>query len=480
MAIKNFIEFATDKIHPDVFSEYRESNYSEGDFTGSDSSTLDFTKLGWVMSIREKMKRENTLTSDVDTLINEMFSMESSDESGTKSNYKTLSNGNYNLLQQLVFDNRANDDFSFDFSYISSFGEAMTALLYDKFDDNQMSAAEMVIEFGLHNAVGALDIDKLGSESTDSIASKRFSVYMYAYQKAAAESVSIPDGTGKAAKTLNVVRSKVDAGLVSKYNGFYFQNATSQSSAAYPKNEISRMVSFLSHNLLEGYIGKIIEDLGAPDESSIFASAISSAVSGTSGFSSTQVRFDADAYKARVEGSVHNMGYSPLYFYISRYKTECRKSILDEMSKAFSPLAISIGSSLNDGFTPLSLLASYMEIGDDDSWVNSDMASFIMDVISSVSSAQNSFEVFASLGSVRDFTGGKTNNAFGTVNNIFSTINARHKSWWAEESAKEDNSSTIDDFKSTFDSLSGSIFSGGAFSYSNYKIWMFEYGKEIS
>ena len=480
MAITNFIEFATDRIHPEVFTEYQNSGYADGDFTGADGSTLDFTKLGWMISIREKMRVENTLTDEVDTLINDMFSMNATDATGTKPNYLTLSNGNYNLLQQIVFDNRSNPDFNFDFSYITSFSDAFDALLYEKFDDNQLSAAEMIIEYGLNNAASVLDITKAGASSTESLASKRFSMYMFAYQKAASEFVSIPNGTGKAAKVLNVIRSKIDTPLANNYNEFFYPNPMSQSSATYPKNELSRMFSFLSHDLLEAYVGKMITDLGVTDPAPLFVSAIKSAVTGTSGLGATQVSFNAEEYQSTVEANIPNNGYSPLYFYISRHKSECRKTILDEISKAFSPFAISIGVSLQDGFTPLGLLSSYLKVNENNEWNSSDIANFIKEQSAGFATMSNAFESFAALGSVRDFTGGKTNNAFGVANNIMNTINSRHSAWWAEKSAEEGNTLTIDDFNTVYDSLISSVLSGNSFSYANYKIWTFEYGKEVS
>jgi hypothetical protein len=480
MAITKFIEFATDRIHPDVFIEYQNNNYVEGDFTGADASTLDFTKVGWMISVREKMRVEGTLTNDVDTLVNNIFNMTLTDDGGTIPNYLALSNGNFNILQQIVYDNRANEAFLFDFSYITSFSSAMDQLLYSKFDDNQMSAAEMVIEFGLHNAVAVLDIARLGSDSSDSLASKRFSVYMYAYQKAASEFISIPDGTGKAAKTLNAIRAKIITGLYPTYESFYFTNSLSQSSASYPKNEISRILSYLSHELLVRYVPNIIEDLAAPLDGGVFTAALSTSVHGTTGLSKTQVTFDADGYKTRVESSVQNKGYSPLYFYINRYKTECKSAVLIELAKAFSPVAVAIGTNLNDGFTPLSLLSYYLEIDDTDHWKNQEIASFIKSSASFVTSFTNPFEAMAALGSVRDFTGGKTNNAFGTVNNVFNKINDRHNAWWTEVSSAEENQQTIDDFEPIFTILSGEVLPGTSFSYANYKIWMFEYGKEIT
>jgi hypothetical protein len=481
MAITKFIEFATDRIHPDVFIEYQNNNYVEGDFTGADASTLDFTKIGWMISIREKMRVEGTLTDDVDTLINSIFEMTFINGNGeTIPNYLALSNGNYNLLQQIVYDNRANESFTFDFSYITSFGSAMEQLLYSKFDENQLSAAEMIVEFGLHNAVAVLDIARLGSESVEALASKRFSAYMYAYQKAASESISIPDGTGKAAKTLNAIRAKIITGLNHTYESFYFKNAPSQSSASYPKNELARMFSYLSHELLVIYAPELIEDLAAPLDGSLFTAALLISVQGTTGLGKTQVSFDSEGYKTRVESSVQNKGYSPLYFYINRYKTECKEAVLTELAKAFSPVAVAIDVNLNDGYTPLSLLSYYLEIDDDDHWQNQEIASFIKTSTDFVTSASSPFEAIATLGSVRDFTGGKTNNAFGTVNNIFNKINDRHSAWWAEVSAEENNQQTIDDFEPIFTILSGEVFHGTSFSYANYKIWMFEYGKEIS
>jgi hypothetical protein len=481
MAINNFISFATDRIHPDVFTEYQQNHYEEGDFTGADASTLDFTKLGWMISVREKMRVEGTLTNDVDTLINDIFNMSLTTESGTIPNYLALSNGDYNLLQQIVYDNRMNEDFSFDFSYIPNFNTTvMTQLLYSKFNNNQMSAAEMLVEYGLHNAISVLDINRLGTESTENLASKRFSIYMYAYQKAASEYVSIPDGTGKAAKTLNVIRAKIAATPISEYQSFYYKNPKSQALATYPKNELARVCSFLSHDLLVQYIPKIITDIAAPPDGGIFTTALKTAVSGTTGLSSTQVLFNADTYKTQTESNTRNMGYSPLYFYINRYKTECKETVLTELAKAFSPVAVALGPDLNDGFTPLALLSYFLEIDENNHWKNQEIAAFIKSSASFVTSIANTFEAFAALGSVRDFTGGKTNNAFGTVNNIFVKINDKHKVWWAEVSADANNQLTIDDFAPAFNTLSGEVLPGTVFSYSNYKIWMFEYGKELT
>ena len=486
MPIKNFIEFATDSIHPDVFNEYKTTQYTEGDFTGADESTLDFTKLGWLMSVREDMKRKNTWTAAVDTLIIDLFDEPHQDAGGLSiPNYKTLSKGNYNLLQQLVFDNRNNDSFNLTYPYIDEFNDKVEDMLYAKFDSNQMSAAEMIIDFGLHNAVSKLSLDKLGTESNESLSSKRFSIYMYAYQKASSESVSIPDGTGKAAKTLNVIQAILDndatEGLVDRYDAFYFQNPTTQSSAAYPKNELARMFSFLSHDLLETYSVKIVQNLLGNKSSTIngnpiYATALKIATAGSSGLSSSQVIFDKDAYSSRVDEFVQDKGYSPLYFYINRYRTECRKSILEELSKAFSPLAVSV----DEGFTPLALLSSHLTVGSDGAWENADIADFIKNSTLEFSTVTNSFEVFAALGSVRDFTGGKTNNMFGTFNNFLVTINTQHKSWWATASSTEGSTSTIDDFEPMFTVLAEAVFAGNALSYANYKIWMFENGKEVS
>jgi len=146
------------------------------------------------------------------------------------------------------------------------------------------------------------------------------------------------------------------------------------------------------------------------------------------------------------------------------------------VSKAFSPLAVSV----DEGFTPLALLSSHLTVGSDGAWENADIADFIKNSTLEFSTVTNSFEVFAALGSVRDFTGGKTNNMFGTFNNLLVTINTQHKSWWATASSTEGSTSTIDDFEPMFTVLAEAVFAGNALSYANYKIWMFENGKEVS
>lgn len=472
MPISNFVEFATDKIYPDVLESHLDTNYVEGDFFGADESTMDFTKIGWLISCRDSMVRKGTWTQSVDDIVNRIFSLEEPGDSGTIKNYRTLSNGNFNLLQQIVFDNRNNKDFAFSYSFIDEFDDAMD-MLYDKQDQNQMSAAEMIVEFSLNKAAIVLSESRIGSASTESIPSNRFSILMYAMQKASSESISIPDGTGYAAKTLNVIMSKNSGNL--SYNDLLFRNPMSQAEAAYPKNEISRIVSYLGNEPLKNYIGDIVSLVPDSNENEEIMSALISSSAGSTGFGLSQVSFDTDNYITLTENHQANQGYSPLFFYISKRKSGCLHEVLEALSEVFSPLSLVLTTSSKDGFSPLSLAAHYLEISDG-RWVDNDLLAFVKNSIEPVSSLDiDIYRKAAILGSVRDVTSGASSNAFGTLNNIFEKINKYNLEWWQSQGGIE--GATIDDFESIYNGLIEELWP--EMTYSTYKIWMYEYGKEI-
>ena len=477
--IRNFIDFCTDKIRPSVFNEYSNSQYQSGDYTGADESTQDFSKLGWMMSVRESMKTKGTWTADVDTLINSIFILTHTNEAGSTDNFKTLSNGHYNVLQQLVYDNRNNEDFTLDFSYINSFEDKTAGMMNEKFEPSQMSANEMIVEFGLHNAASKISSANIGTRSTEQLASPALSLYMAAYKKAAIEHLTDASGEGKAAKTLNVIRAKMTEISPLGYNAFFFQNSKTQSASLFPKNEISRVVSSLSQSLLEVFLPKIMSDISDKEDIDTLATNLKNSVT-ASGLSSTQVNFDLEGYVSLLGNSYpQNTGYTPLYFYMNKYRSECKLTILNKLSEAFSPVAPNVSDNVTEGFTPLSLLAYYLDIDNNYAWTTPEIVSFIKAKAQDVVIAGNNYATLAALGSVRDFTKGKSNNSFGTINNIMLKINDRHSQWWTTVSAEAGNTLTSDDFEVKYNPLVESILGLSIMPYDTYKIWMFEYGKEV-
>lgn len=481
MAIQNFIEFATNRIRPDVFQEYLDGPFQQGDFSGKDESTLDFTKLGWLMSVRSDMNKKGTVTAEIDQLVADIFVMLSSEDSGAILNHHTLSNGNYNILQQLVFDNRANKDYDLfaDNDYISGFQAAVEDLLYSVSDTSQMSAAEMIVEYGLNESVSAFDVERLGSNSTDAVASRRFCIQMQAIRKRASERLTQEEGApeGNAAKVYNVISQKLTDSPPTSYNAYFYKNPTSQTSAI-PKNEVSRLVTFLSQDLLKQEIEDVMATVPADGEVNIIASAIQSSVGNATGLSSSQVNFDASRYKSETSSLEANQGYSPLFYYISRYRGTCKKDILDAMAVKFSPLAITISDEANDGFTPLGLLAHYLEIIDGE-WSNPEAVEFISSAVAPFAGLSSVYKRMSALGSARDFTGGATSNAFGVVNNILLKINSQHSAWWEAEQADDASTATVSDFESTYNTLVDAVLGGLGITYSVYGTWMHEFGKEI-
>ena len=472
MAIKNFVNFITNTIHPEVIEEYRNSTeYSVDDFFGYDTSTGDFTKAGWMMVCRDNAVKAGTLTTDRDNAVRDILYIE---KDGLK-NRDVVSPAGYNLLQQWIYHNRRSTTLNLNLSY-PDFGNFVKEKLLEKSDDLKQSGMEMLIEYSMHDTINTIiprDLE-LGTASTDETVSRTISPFMFALKKKAEEIVA-GDGADIASRTFDEVYTHI-SNLTSTYDGFYFRNAIGTESRLSPKNEIARYISITSHAELEATVDDLIsKGFVEATETSKIAQALTHAVVSATGLSITKVDFSIDRYLSKAGDVSANRGYNPLFYYIYKYGQDSNPVILTKLGNVFSPFALTSVSGTNDGYTALGLLTYVMEIDGDD-WAKPNLATYIKEQIN-VANGDNAYERAAWLTNVRDVKKSGSNN-FGPINNIMSKINNHHSSWWATVSAEEDNTLTPDDYNSTYTTLANKIMHPD-FNFSFYKTWMFENGKEI-
>lgn len=455
MAINNFVNFITDTITPPVIDQYSGGTLSCPDFCGSDSSTAEYTKLGWVYKCYMDMVKRGLVDAEVDSFVQSMQELD-------KNNIELLrSPSGFNILQIIIFDRRSEKDFTLANGLSVANIEDLRSVMYTADNPGGQTAMHMAVDYGLKDLVYELGIDDVGHIDDPGRAGEFLSPWSLAMVRGAEEIISGSQTTNR--RDLAELMSTV---TVDSYDDFFGANPRYSGGGGKISNEISRIIMSTSHEVFKEAIKWMTIPL-SPSAGILTASGIST----SGGISAGNVTFNPAEYSA----SESESGYHPLYFYIYKYKTSVDIDTLVELSSYFSPVSVSISENgETEGFTAVGLAAHYLTLSASGEWNNLDMAGWIKSTLERCGS--NSDQIWAVSGNVRDFTNGSSNNAFGAITNILVKINEIHSAWWTEN--EEDEDVSVNDFESSYLAMAGSVLPE-SLDYGFYRIWMVEYGKEI-
>ena len=474
--MENFVNYITDTINPTIINDYISGPGTSDEFVGSDPSTADYTKMGWIMSCYRRMKEANTVDQAVKDVINQLSGY--SDSNGVK-NYALLSPSGFNLAQQMVYDNKSVPDFSFTDSkdIITGFSSYLDDNVGSAQNSGGQSALHMIIDLGMADAIPGL-ITSYGTQSTDAETSSILSPYYLALKKKSEDEVS--GITSRSTETFLAIQSTLGS---PGYNEFNFSNAILSGSSGDVKNEVVRYILGVSHDVLKSSIvssGITSVAIGSiASETSDVIAALASSVTTSDGIAASKVVFDSQIYLSATSHLEGNKGYSPLMYYINKYRSEVDIDILTSLSTVFSPLAISVDeTATTEGFNPVGLMAYYMTVNEDGiTWGSPAGASFIKTALTI--EGESAYRTWAMTGNVRDFTGGASSNAFGAITNILTKINSSHQAWWNAIDKEANPDTVIHDYSSTYDILAA-LSLPSVIDYAFYTMWMTEYGKELT
>jgi len=469
--MENFVNFITDTINPALIDEYLLAEGTEADFTGSDASTADFTKIGWIMSCYRNMKEAGTADAEVDAMVARLATINT--DNGI--NYELLSQSGFNIIQQMVFDARGQTDFTFNdaIAVIPGFEAYLNANLSAAANPGGQSALHMMIDFGMVDAINSVGGD-YGSQSTDVFTSKVLAPYYLAIKKKYEDQLS--GAVSRSSQVMDIVSVKAGA---PSYNEFVGKNSIVSGATGDVKNELSRYILSTSHETLKATIvGGELDIAVDPAEIAVANEAMSSSVEIADGIAASKTKFDTIAYQAATNSLESNRGYNPLMMYINKYRASVKGEVLTYLGSKFSSLSISVDEDgTTEGFNAVGLMAYYMLIGASGTWNSASGAAFIKTALSSITAA-TAYQIWAVSGNVRDFTSGGSSNSFGAITNILMKINDAHQAWWNELDKVANPDATIHDYELTFTSLATDVFPA-LIDYSFYKIWMVEFGREI-
>lgn len=451
----NYVNFLTDKIRPAVVQAYLDGPGTPEDFMGSDSSTMDYTKFGYTLCILRRMIQDGSASTEVKDIVKTLSAFENSD--GLK-NYEQKSASGYSIADMIVYEARGDTDFS-----INALAEGVADGFMDYFNSIAIKQASsvvaspihMMIEFMHATALSELSEEAFIPSDTDN-SMDMMSPLAYALKRAADNGM-----TGDRLAIYNIVKDKYP---IDDYAAALGANSSSTNESN-TKNDLTRLIVSASHDTLESGIDELVS-LVPGDK--IPTSLLLDSVTKAEGLSKNSIVFDLGIYKGGITGE-QNTGYSPLFYYINRYKTSCRISILDKLVTKFSMFAISIENDTTEGYTPMELLTNAFNLTDDGEWNNPDLVAWAKAQLSEIDTTSD-YKFFAAAGNVRDFTGGKSTNAYGVVTNIFRTINRYHR--------KLKNDSEDPDFSYDPTPLISAVFPPVVTS-SLYEEWMTLFGQEI-
>ncbi len=453
MAINNFVNFITDTITPPIIDSYP-GGISCPDFCGSDSSTADYTKLGWVFKCYMEMKEQNLVDSEVTRVTQAIADV---------NDIPTLrSQTGFNILQVLCYEKRGDKEFSIanNLDGISQSEILSLALVAD--NPGGQTAFHMAVDYGLKELVDEIGIENSGHIDDPGRVGDFLSPWALAIVKAGEEATSDSSYTYRRELASLIAPAAAGKG----YNEFMGPNPLYSGSGGKLVNEISRVIMSTSHDVLENTIDDLITTL--PASGGILTTA---AVEVAEGISPGSVKFNVGAYTAQES----ERGYHPLYFYLHKYRSSVKKDILDKLEDKFSPVSISVTETGDtEGFTAVSMAANYLSLDGAGGWNNPELGTWVKDVLGRCGNSANS--IWASSGSVRVFTSGSSSNAFGPITNILVKINDDHAEWWSNQ--PDDTTLTVHDYESTFSSLASQVLPG-EINYDFYRTWMVEFGKEI-
>lgn len=454
--IENFVNFITDTITPPIINEYGIGS----DFAGNDSSTAEYTKLGWIFKCYMGMKDRGLVDSDVINVVSDIVDV---------NDYEALrSPSGFNIFQIVIYDNRSNPDFNLteDLDFNKS---GFLDLIRVADNPGGQTPAHMIADYGMKGLMGDIDArSDFKHFDVTSISGDYLSPWALSIVRGAEEVLADTGATRK--KETADIAADVTLG-VDEYDDFFGKNPMRSGSGLSLDNEISRIIVSSSEPVLM----KTIENnwLIGPNAVADYAiNPISSIVVKKEGIKPGDTTYNLSTYSVPQQSSM----YHPMFFYLNKYRSNSDVSVLSMLSRKFSPFSITItDSGETEGFNCIGLAAYYMSISGDE-WTNNDMAGWIKDTLSSAGG--DAYEIWAVSGNVRDFTGGSSSNAFGAITNILEKINDDHSAWWSAEQEDENSTATINDYESKYNTLSSLILPDD-FDYNFYRIWMTEFGKEI-
>ena len=446
--IENFVNFVTDTITPPILTA---AGITEEGFAGNDTSTAEYTKLGWILTCYGDMVKRNLVDGDVDAIVDEII--------GINDIESLRSPAGFNLLQIMSYENKSNKEFTIATDLNGHGQEDMIPLALIADNPGGQTAYHMIVDYGMKDLVKELPLEGAGHIDDPGRTGEFLSPWALAMVRGGEEKVS---GTEDGPRMALAQYMSAASG---EYNTFYGKNPVYSGGGGRIENEISRIIMSSSHEVLE----QILE-LALTNVPGSAGALTPGAVESSGGISAGSVTFDATKYGA----GTHESGYHPLYFYLFKYRSGVKKELLDLLTEKFSSLSVSISESGDtEGFTAASLASYYLSITDD-GWNNPELAGWVgAETAKAGGSAE---EIWAGSGSVRIFTNGSSGNAFGAVTNILVKINDKHNEWWSNQ--PEDSEATIHDFESLFYGYAGAALPG-SIDYDFYRIWMVEFGKEI-
>ncbi len=450
----NYVNFLTDKIRPAIVQAYLDGPGTAEDFINSDSSTIDYTKFGYTASVLRNMFRNGSADEDVLAIVNTISSYENADG---LPNYKQRSSSGYSIADMMIYDARSDLEFS-----IVEMATAMDEGFVDYFNDIVLvpssssvgSALHMMVEFKLGVALEELSSEAYQLSAEDE-QNTSISPLFYALKRAADDNMS-----SERVAIYDIVKGKYDT---EDYEGTMGVNTKSTTNSKIG-SELSKFIMSTTHDTLKASIDSMLTLVsGDVTEATLLKSCVTKA----NGISKNNVTFDIGIYEGGINGE-QNKGYSPLFYYVNRYKTSCDTEVLTKMCTKYSPFNISIANGETEGYTPMGMLAALVSITGGE-WAQPELAAWIKAKLEELG-AETEYEFFVSSGNVRDFTGGKSVNAYGVVTNIFRTINTHHK--------QLKNDYTGDDFDFDATTLITAIFPEVITSVL-YEEWMLEFGQEV-
>lgn len=449
----NFVNFITDKIRPPIIQAYLDGPGTDQDFIGNDSSTMDYSKFGYIAAVYRKMLRSGKATPEVKQIVTYVANL---DNDGDK-NYKTISSSGYDISDMTVFDARNDPFFS-----VNELADAVgDADFFDYYVDvarkpvssGMGSAIHMMVEFQHNIALQEMPSSAFAYSEEDE--KQTIGPYMYALKRAADS-----DMESSRLTTFNIINDKVSN---EPYNVLYGPNPSSLNGETL-KNEMSMFLMSASSES----IGRSIDILVGRLDDALEPSANINAVVKATGLSKNSIEFNASLYEAAVSND-KDKGYSPLFYYVNRFKSSADASVLAKLSSKFSSFAISVVDGQTEGFNPLSVMSASLSIGANGEWENEDIVAWFLSETSKMASLDG-YTFFAASGNVRDNTGGEEINDYGVVSNALKTINVYHKEYNAN---KEDGAPAFDPsplLSKIFPSCIDSQF---------YAEWMVEFGQEV-
>ncbi len=454
----NFVNFITDKIRPSIVQAYLDGPGTEDDFIGSDSSTMDFTKFGYVAAVYRNMLRNGTADDDVKDVVKNIALYENPD--GVV-NFKMKSSSGFSIADMMVYDAR-NDPYFI----ASDIATAVGVDFMDFFIESVMqpvsngmgNAIHMMIEFKLQKALLEMpsvvfvpDVD--GDDMNDTIYP-----FMYALKRAA--------DSGMEQSRMSIFNTIKGALSDMGYNDKLGKNNKSLSDVSIT-NEMAKFLISTSSDSIDVAATQLLSVFdGEPSGSDAMMAAVTKA----DGISKNSITFDIGVYDGELSGE-HEEGYTPLFFYVNRFKSSSRIDTLEKLTGKFSLLTISTFEGETDGYNPASVLASSFTINSDGEWENSDLVSWFKGKISEpIISGTSAYKAFVALGNGRDCSGGKTNNAYGTVTNILRTVNSYHKEYNANKEEGDADFNPVPLISAALPDVFDAQF---------YDEWMVEFGQEV-